>query len=273
MENNPLKQYFRRPAIHIRLPSQYNYPIDIVEFPPTNELPVYPMTSNDEITARTPDALFNGSAVVSIIKSCIPAIKNPWLLRNSDIETILIAIKIATNGDNMDIDTTCPSCNEESRYGINLTKLISEIKVGDYSTEISLGDLQVKFNQNTFQENNENSAEQFEVQRGLAQLNSFEDGDSKNKAASELLLRMNVLSQKILARSIEYIRTPETIVTDQSFILDFLDNCDKKMHDVIRDKSIELRDSSTSKPLQFRCIKCQHKYEQNVAFNVTDFFD
>ena len=273
MENNPLKQYFRRPAIHIRLPSKFNYTPDIIEFPPTGELPVYPMTANDEITSRTPDALFNGSAVVSIIKSCVPSIKNPWKIINSDIETILIAIKIATTGDEMEVDTSCPSCSETMRFGVNLSQLLSGISVGDYNKELMLGDLSVKFNEVTYQQNNANNTEQFEIQRGLAQLDSFENGEAKNKAASELLAKMNELSQKILGKSIQYIKTPETTVTDQNFILDFLQNCDKKMYDKIRDKSIELRDSSSSKPLQFKCINCKHEYKQTVAFNVTDFFD
>lgn len=273
MENNPLKQYFRRPAIHIRLPSGHDYSPDIVEFPPTGELPVYPMTANDEITSRTPDALFNGSAVVSIIKSCIPAIKNPWKIRNSDIESILIAIRIATNGEEMDVDTKCPACETESRFGVNLSKLLGEIHVADYSRELPLGDLSVKFHAVNYQENNSNNSEQFDIQRALAQLNSYEDSDAKNKAASDLLQKMNVLSQKVLAKSIEYIRTPETTVTEQEYIIDFLKNCDKRMHDIIRDHSIDLRDSSNAKPLRFKCINCNHQYEQSIAFNVTDFFE
>ena len=56
--NNPLKQYFRQPAIYIRLPSQgKNYPEGSLNMPPTGELAVYPMTAIDEITYRTPDAL------------------------------------------------------------------------------------------------------------------------------------------------------------------------------------------------------------------------
>lgn len=272
MDNNPLKQYFRRPAIHIKLPSGTDYERDIIDFPATGELPVYPMTANDEITARTPDALFNGSAVVSIIQSCIPSIKNPWKLHNVDIETILIAIRIATNGEEMDVDTVCPNCKETMRYGIKLSKLLSEITISDYSQELPLGDLAIKFCHLTYQDNNNNSAEQFEIQRGLAQLDGLIDGDAKNKAASDLLKRMNVLTQKILARNIEYIRTPETTVTDQAFIHDFLQNCDKKIYNIIRDNSIKLRDESTSKPLRFTCIKCQHNYQQKVEFNITDFF-
>lgn len=61
--NNPLQQYFRRPAIYIKLPSDGRYYSDgILSMPENHELPVYPMTAIDEITAKTPDALFNGTS-------------------------------------------------------------------------------------------------------------------------------------------------------------------------------------------------------------------
>ena len=62
---NPLQQYFRRPAIYLRLPSEGNgYPEGSINLPDNGEVPVYPMTTIDEITSRTPDALFNGTVVV-----------------------------------------------------------------------------------------------------------------------------------------------------------------------------------------------------------------
>jgi hypothetical protein len=83
MENNPLKQYFRRPAIYIRLPSDGQYYDDtVVNFPPNRELPIYPMTVIDEVTVRTPDALFNGVAVVELIKSCVPNVLDPWKINS-----------------------------------------------------------------------------------------------------------------------------------------------------------------------------------------------
>ena len=73
LDNNPLRQYFRRPAVFLNLPTGgESYTEDVIEFPDNKELPVYPMTAIDEITTKTPDALFNGSAMVEIIKSCIP---------------------------------------------------------------------------------------------------------------------------------------------------------------------------------------------------------
>ena len=53
--NNPLSQYFRQPAIYIKLPSQGSYyPPGALEMPENGEIPVFPMTAIDEITYRTP---------------------------------------------------------------------------------------------------------------------------------------------------------------------------------------------------------------------------
>ena len=104
ISNNPLKQYFRRPAIYIKLPSEGKYySSDVINKTETREIPVYPMTAIDEITTKTPDALFNGSVIVELIKSCIPDIKDPWKINNIDLDTILIGIKVASTGNSLEL--------------------------------------------------------------------------------------------------------------------------------------------------------------------------
>jgi hypothetical protein len=63
------------------------------------------MTAKDELMLKTPDALMNGQATVEVIKSCVPSIKNPWHMPSIDIDTILIAIRIATYGENMEFSS------------------------------------------------------------------------------------------------------------------------------------------------------------------------
>jgi hypothetical protein len=111
---NPLRHFFRQPAIYLRLPSDGNFwPEGDLAMPQNRELPVLPMTAIDEITYRTPDALFNGQAVISVIESCIPNIKNAWSAPGLDVNAILIAIRIASYGHNMCISTTCTKCQNE----------------------------------------------------------------------------------------------------------------------------------------------------------------
>ena len=78
------------------------------------ELPVYPMTALDEIAYRTADALFNGSAVADVIKSCMPNILDPWQISSADLDTILVAIRIASYGHEMDFTSKCPKCEESN---------------------------------------------------------------------------------------------------------------------------------------------------------------
>jgi hypothetical protein len=79
------------------------------------------------MTVRTPDALFNGTAVVELIKSCVPNILDPWRLNNIDIDAILVAIRAASGDGKMSIQSQCPACSETTEYDVNLMPLLSKI--------------------------------------------------------------------------------------------------------------------------------------------------
>ena len=273
IQNNPLKQYFRRPAIYIKLPSGgMNYPQGVIDIPETGELPVYPMTAIDEITSKTPDGLFNGSAVAEIISSCIPNIKDPWQLTSVDLDAVLIAIRSAANGSELEIETVCPACTEDAKSGLNLVGLLSTIKSGDYETELAVNDLLIKFRPLTFKEMNVVSVSQFEMQRQFIQLNALEDNDEKNKRSKEVLKAITDTTMQALSKCIVYIKTPTVFVDENEFILDFIQNCDKTMYEQIRDHNALLKQQSESKPLKVKCIHCNHEYEQPFTMNISDFF-
>ena len=62
IENNPLKQYFRRPAIYLKLPSgSKGYAPGVVNITESGELPVYPMTAIDEIKGSIKLVLLSSS--------------------------------------------------------------------------------------------------------------------------------------------------------------------------------------------------------------------
>lgn len=273
MSDNPLKQYFRRPAVYIKLPSNgEGYPEGAVDFPENGELPIYPMTSIDEITSRTPDALFNGTAVVELIRSCVPNIKDPWSITNVDLDPILIAIRAASFGTLMEIDTKCPSCEEEAKYDVNLSTLMSEFKPGDYKTPLKLGEVQVKFSPMPYTDITKASLAQFELQKTLQVLMNIEDEDERNTKTGEAMKRLNDTYLGLITQVISYIKVPDATVIDKEFIKEFLQNCDKKTYDSIRDHSIELRQSTELKPLKIKCMHCSHDYEQSFTVNISDFF-
>ena len=273
MSENPLKQYFRRPAIYIGLPSGLkSYSNDVVEQSETGEFPVYPMTAIDEITARTPDALFNGTAVVDIIKSCIPAIKNPWKINSIDFDSLLIAIRIASSGDNMDIDCVCPKCQSESKFGVNMVSLLASRKNVDYQTTLKVRDLEIKFKPLTYAETNSNSMKQYEIQKTLLAIGELNTDEEKQKENTILMSRLTKFTAEVIASTIEWIKTPELTVSDTQYILEFIINCDRQTSNEIRSYSIQLTETNKIPPLDIKCISCQFDYQQPLVLNVTDFF-
>jgi hypothetical protein len=273
IQNNPLKQYFRRPAIYLKLPSSgKNYPEGVIDMTETGELPVYPMTAIDEITSKTPDALFNGSAIVDIIHSCIPNIRDPWKLTSVDLDAVLIAIRSAANGSELEIETVCPACKEDAKYGLNLVSLLSTIRSGDYETELAVNDLLIKFRPLTFKEMNDVSVGQFDMQRQFIQLNQLEDSAERNKRSKEVLKSITDMTMQALSKCIVYVKTPTVFVDENEFIFDFIQNCDKTMYEQIRDHNALLKQQSESKPLKVACIHCNHQYEQPFTLNISDFF-
>jgi hypothetical protein len=274
LENNPLKQYFRRPATYLKLPSGgLNYEQGVINMPETKELPVYPMTAIDEITSKTPDALYNGTAVVDIIKSCIPAIIDPWKISTTDLDAILVAIKIATNGSEMDIETTCPSCTDDSKYGINLSVVLTGFKAGDYESGLVIDNLKIKFKPLNYKALSESSTKQFEIQKTIMAIDRMEDGPDREAKSMELLKVITDSTLVVLVNTIDCIITPEAIVNDKAFIMEFLQNTDKRTFDTIRDHSVKLRESTQTQPLNIKCMHCSHEYQQPFTLNVSDFFE
>lgn len=273
MDNNPLKQYFRRPAIYLKLPSGGKYyPQGAVDIPVNGEVPVYPMTAVDEITTKTPDALFNGSAVVEIIKSCIPAIKDPWEIPLIDLDPILVAIRTATNGNTMDITSTCPACEEEASYGINLGGLLGTLQKGKYDEPLILQDLSFKFKPLAYKQINRINQTQFEIQAVVMSLDNIQDENVKKQKSNESMQKLNDLSVSLVSETIESITTPSAVVTEKEFIIDFLRNCEKQTFESLRNYAIKMRESSEIKPLKMKCVHCQHDYDQSLILNPTDFF-
>lgn len=275
LSNNPLKQYFRQPAIYIKLPSGGNfYPDGTLDIPPNGEIPVFPMTAIDEITYRTPDALFNGSAVTSVIQSCIPNIKNPWIIPATDLDTILVSIRIASYGHNMEVPTVCPKCNHEAEYNVDLRTMIDNMKVPDYTKTVKFGDMEIFFQPMTYKDLNENNQTQFEEQRLLqAVVSDNLTEEDKVKSMSEALKKITELTVKAMCLSISAVKTPNSLVTEKEFINDLLRNCDRALFNQVRDRMLELKSMSELQLLNLKCTECGHEYQQAVTLDMSSFFE
>ena len=272
--SNPLKQFFRQPAIHLRLPSQGEFwPADSLNYPTTKELPVYPMTAIDEITYRTPDTLYNGQAVINVIQSCIPDIRNAWQMPVVDLNSVLVAIRIASYGHSMEIMSTCPECNTDSEYSLDLRTVLDKLKSGDFHQEIKHGDLSIAFRPMTYENQNTSNQNQFEQQKRIQVVQTSDLSDAEKIAELNTSLKtITELTMEALKWSIASIRTPHALVTEPEHIHEFINNCDRSLFNTIKNHIVSLRQDSEIQPLEMECAACHHKYSQQLTMDQASFF-
>lgn len=275
MDSNPLKQYFRQPAIYIKLPSEGRYyAAGALETTPNGEYPVLPMTTLDEITYRTPDALFNGSAVPAVIQSCVPNIKDAWGMPAMDIDTVLIAIRIATYGHEMPITTKCPACETEADYGVDLRKTLDSIGRPDYNQSLDMGDLKIVLKPMTYKQITANSMAQFEDQKTMQMLQDDSiDDQTRATKLGEILKKITAMTTHALAENIAVIVTPQAQVTDPKHISEWLANCDRAMFTKVRDHILNVKASAELQPLKVKCGNCGHEYSQAFTLDMSNFFE
>lgn len=271
---NPLAKHFRQPAIYIKLPTGGAWNDESSLKPTENgELPVYPMTALDEIQYRTADALFNGSAVANVIKSCVPDIIDPWQISTADLDSLLISIRIASFGHEMDFTSKCPKCEETNDFGIDLRDIMENIQMPDFSEPVVIGDVTIYFKPLTYKDQNENNTQQFQDQKMLEALPTADLPEAeKIQALQQAFTNISILTLNAISDSISMIKSGDDVVVDKEHIKEYLQNCNNKAFDKIRKKIEAIKEKQEIKPLQITCADCSHSYQTPFTLNVANFF-
>lgn len=280
IEQNPLRKYFRQPKVYITLPSKGKfYPEGSIDIPENKEFPVFAMTAKDELTMKTPDALLNGAATVEVIKSCVPNIKNPWHMPSIDLDAVLIAIRIATYGDKMEITTKVPNIGEDRTFDIDLRQLLNKLVTKDYNDTFSINEMSIITRPMTYKEFTDASLKTFEEQRIFALVNDEKIPDQEKLAKfNDSFQTLTNLTITSLSSSIVSITIGDTVVTNNSHIQEFIQNADKEFYqDVL--KHIETqRDAFALEPLKVKSNEedvakgAPKNYEVAITFDQSNFF-
>ena len=264
---------FRKPALYFKLPSNGNfYPENTLDLPPNGEVPVFPTTALDEITTKTVDALFNGVAIVELIKSCVPAIKDPWSMPTIDLDPLLVAIKLASFGNTMDIESECNKCKESGKYGLSLTGILSGLTPGNYDDEIDLNGIYVKYKPLTYKDYNKYNIQEFEFQKIINSVENIKDAEVRSQKNTELVRMSLDMQIDRIVSSIDYIKIPNEVIKEDEYIKEFMYHCSTHDYDKIKDHYTELKESSQTKPLEITCVHCGHEYEQPLILNYCEYF-
>jgi hypothetical protein len=271
---NPLAQYFRQPKLYLKLPSQGRfYPEGALDISANGEYAVYAMTAKDELMFKTPDALLTGQSTVEVIKSCVPAIVDPWRMPTLDVDAVLMAIRIATYGENMEISANCPSCEAENNYEADINKWLAMISNINYESAIQFDPLTIHIRPYTYQEITKTSLKQFEQQRIFAVINDEKMSDEeKLKLFGESFVKITELTVDIVAGCIDHIDTPDGTVDDQSMIKEFINNASKELFETISNHVTAMKSRNELKPIDAKCTACQHEFKIPITMDQASFF-
>jgi hypothetical protein len=277
---NPLQKYFRQPKVYLDLPSKGKfYPEGVLDMPETGEIPIFAMTAKDELTMKTPDALLNGAATVELIKSCAPNIKDPWQMPSVDLDAILIAIRIATYGEILEITTKIPNVGDEKDFQVDLRKLLNKLTNADFITSVEIDNMIIELKPLTYKEFTDSALKTFEEQRIFRLVNNETIPEEEKLARfNESFVKLTNLTVSMMTRSIKSITVEGQVVDNPIHIEEFMQNADKVFYQTILEHLEEQRDKFKIEP--FKVVSTEEEiakgapkeYEVPVTFDQSNFF-
>lgn len=273
---NPLSQYFRQVKLYMKLPGGTSYYTpDVIEFNDMGEIGIMPMTGQDEMLLKNPDALLNGEALVEVIKDCAPAVKNVKLLLANDVDAIITAIRYATFNDALETDINCPSCGHKNNFKLNLQYSIDNMQFleSEYVVNLESG-VSVFVRPYIFPEMLKAMHMQFEQTKLARQMDNDNLTDGQRSALfTKTFKEIATIKFDLMAGTIIKVvdEAKGVNVTDKKFIKEFVLNIDKKSADKIGDLLKMISKVGVKKTFTAKCGKCNHEWENDIDFNPVNF--
>ena len=273
-KKNPLAGFFRQPKIYVSLPSKGKfYSQGALDRSENGQYAVYAMTAKDELMFKTPDALLSGQSTVELIKSCIPAILDPWKMPSIDIDFALIAIRIATYGNKMEVNTQCPHCDGDNNYDVDLSAWFSVFDNFEYKEEIPADPLLIHVRPYSYSEITKTSIKTLEQQRIFAIVNDETmDDEEKLERFGKSFVKLTELTVDLIAECISQIDTPDGPVTDKQMINEFIHNCNKDLFETISKHVVSMKDQIELKSHIVACSECTKEFTMPITMDQANFF-
>lgn len=264
-KRNPLTEKLRRiPGETFRLPTRGVFYTngEISDEVQDGEVVVFPLTGYEELMLKSPDMLFQGTAIENVIKKCVPSIIKPLELSANDMEFLLTCIRKVTNGEFIKIFYKCEhEKNEtpieervEKEYDISIMPFIKGVK------EIRSDDI----NRLTFP-----LGDLFAVTIKPMRMKDVLDIRRSSIPKYENLLEATYASHvKIIASMIKEVDG----ISDQELIVDWIYELPNNLRDELLNKIDVLNNWGISFDCKFKCKDCGTEVIKPQSINPIDFF-
>ena len=224
---------------------------------------------------------YHQATILYVIQSCIPAIKDAWKCPNMDLDTLLIAIRLASYGEMMEITHTVPGTTEQVTHNVDLRLLLDQLSsVGLWEDSVELGnELTCFVRPLNYKDITASSLRTFESQRMMQSVTDETVSEEQRiKILNQTFDSIADINFELIINSIMAVQTADTIVEDKTFIREFLQNSDKTIFEKIQQHLTQMKEQNTLKPLRFQATDEQiaagapAEYELPIRMDNADFF-
>jgi hypothetical protein len=272
---NPLIQAYRKPALYVSLPSGGKYYKEKPKLSVDSELAIYSMTARDELVSKTPDALFNGEATFSLIKSCAPDIADAHDMPVNDLMVVLIGIRMASYGDTVSVDLKCPKCQHLNQLGVSTNALLASVTENTNDDFVTL-DNKFKINCKPYSLKDRTLLQIQRIKQGklIDGLGDETISDEERQTKfGETFIEIADITVTLIANAITQVSPPEgEKVTDHELILEWLKTITKDDYEKIKDCIENLSENNIDTNFEANCQSCEHNWKTSIDLDIANFF-
>lgn len=254
---NPLLEKLKKkiPGETFRLPSRGMFYRDSELDPEVEngEIVIYPMTTIDELKMRSPDMLFQGTAITEVIASCVPQILKPERLIASDVDYVLTALRKVSYGPLLPIKHKCSFCEApEKEYNLSIDHFIQstkEITREQYDAmNILVDDYEVKLKPCVFEE----------------MIKILQRSNDEFDSAEKVSMWFDESLSSII-RSVDGVK-------DKELIMEWLQKLPRGIKEELSDKVEIINQWGLEFEYEIECDNCNKKANIKSTLNPTGFF-
>jgi len=272
----PKREKPNTPGVYVTLPSKGRWYTGKLELSADGEVEVFALKAKDELRLKSPDALFNGEALISVLESVVPGIPNIKEMPLADQNVIMCGAYLATYGNDYTLSITCPKCKSIKDYGVDLDKMLTQSK--DYSTDnvVSTTAYKIYLKPAELTARNMIAMNQFQTQIMQAQIDAQPEATEidKVKALTEIYDKTLAENFELIVRMVDYAvdKVNGEKIKDQDKLREIIDNMNKRSYDKLFDVSMKMNEAGIDPTMKVACTDCKNEFESTVNLDPTSFF-
>jgi ribosomal protein L33 len=274
MTDNPLQKLYRSKSFYTKLPSGGSHYPSGIKLSVDGEIGIMPMTIKDEIILKSPDVLFNGEALYSLFRSCVPDIENPAEIPQCDVDTLLVGIRLAAGRDQLEINSTCPHCKKSADYEISLGAMLNTAhEISPDNVVVLNKDLKVFVRPYSLESQVKMKIQSFHQAKMQRALNASDSSQpDRDESYRKALADASQIQVDLITDNVLSVESGEDNVQDKTHIAEWVNNIDSYTYKKIIGKITELSKSGMTDKFTLNCASCSENYETEVDINPVNFF-